>query len=91
MAGLMPVVTMFPDYLRYGTTDSVARDLMTIGMRHRRSASLLGSAIPLGDDLDAFFLTLIERSAAIIDHWREALGPFVFDRTVRDVGAKLAS
>jgi len=86
---LAPAIRLLPDYLRYGTTDYGARDLLANGVRHRRAAVLLGAEFTV--DLDTFLLTSIEQAASILeadpDRWREALGSFVYARTVRDVGA----
>ena len=86
---IAPVITLLPNFLRYGTTSTDARDLLANGVRHRRAAILLGAEFTT--DLDTFFLTPIEQAARILEadpeRWRETLGSFVFARTVRDVGA----
>ncbi|SDK49282.1 Helicase conserved C-terminal domain-containing protein [Nocardioides sp. YR527] len=89
---IAPIMTLLPDFLRYGTSDTDARDLLANGMRHRRAAVLLGAEFV--HDLDTFLLTPTEQAARIIeadsDRWHETLGSFVFARTVNDVGAVLA-
>lgn len=86
---LAPRIAPLADYLRYGTTDDHARDLLANGVRHRRAALLLGAEFQV--TIDTFFQSSTEQAASILEAdpygWREELGSFVYARTVRDVGA----
>lgn len=88
---LAPAIALLPDYLRYGTTNMYARELLANGVRHRRAAILLAADFVVNPH--TFFLTPIEQAAGIIEadpaRWRETLGSFVFTRTAYDVGANL--
>ncbi|MCX6396706.1 MAG: DEAD/DEAH box helicase [Propionibacteriales bacterium] len=85
-------LSVVPAYLRHGTRDPDALELLTNGVRHRRAAILLAGNF---DDLnpDTFFLDAREKAALILEtdpgRWVNELGRFVFDRTVRDVGADI--
>jgi hypothetical protein len=83
-------VARLPDYLRYGVTTPAARNLMTRGVRHRRAAILLGADQAMTAEMNLLrdsrdiANALIEANP---DYWRSALGDFVYERTVRDLGA----
>lgn len=88
-APISDAVVYLPEYLRHGVSTDPARTLMTGGMRHRRAAVLLGRH-PAMSAAENLVLEPREIARAVItgeDGWRQALGDFVFNRTLADLGA----
>ncbi|WP_228721216.1 helicase-related protein [Arthrobacter sp. 260] len=88
-APIAEALANLPEYLRHGVSTGPARTLMAGGMRHRRAAVLLGGHAAM-DPAENFMLEPRDIARNIItgeDGWREALGDFVFNRTLTDLGA----
>jgi hypothetical protein len=88
-APIAEAVANLPEYLRHGVSTGPARTLMAGGMRHRRAAVLLGGHTAM-DAAENFMLEPRDIARNIItgeEGWREALGDFVFNRTLADLGA----
>lgn len=87
--GLAPVVTLLPDYVRYGVSTLAARNLMADGVRHRRAAHLLGQD-PAMTDPPSLFLSSREVARTLLEQdparWRAEFGSFVYERTASDLG-----
>lgn len=81
-------VAKLAEYLRYGVPVPHARLMMAAGVRHRRAALLLGSHPAMTDAQNVLRepRDVARELIAARDEWVELLGPFVFDRTVADLG-----
>lgn len=78
-------VALLPEYLRFGVATQAARTLMAAGVRHRRAAVLLGNH----PAMTAVLRETREIARNVINTesgWRQALGQFVFERTLADLG-----
>ncbi len=77
----------FPDHLRYGVPNIIARNLMAQGMRHRRAAVELAVIPDFAENvnimvpLESIARGILEDS----DTWSSRLGTLIYQRTVFDV------
>jgi helicase len=88
-APIAEAVANLPEYLRHGVSTEPARMLMAGGLRHRRAAVLLGGHAAMNAE-ENFMLEPRDIARNVItgeEGWREALGDFVFNRTLADLGA----
>ncbi len=86
---LADAVVNLPMYLRFGVATPAARTMMASGMRHRRAAVALGHH-PSMTSTENLFQDPYEIARDLLhdeEPWREALGAFVYARTLRDVAA----
>ena len=86
--GLSPTVAALPDFIRNGVSTLRARELAT-SIRHRRAAHLLGQDSAMSAPENALSSARdIARTLLFEDtaRWSDVLGPFVFARTVLDLG-----
>lgn len=84
---LSPAVVAFPDYLRYGVSTQLARDLMARGVRHRSAANALGSAsdMLMSQSYLATPRSVVRNLLLDEDTWLPRLGALVYRRTLEDV------
>lgn len=87
---LSPVVSAFPDYLRFGVSTPPARDLMARGVRHRTAAIALGSDPAMLAPTSIFATPWSTARDLLSDEaaWLPRLGALVYRRTVADVAVR---
>ncbi len=81
-------IALLPQYLRFGVATPAARALMAAGVRHRRAAVLLANH-PAMTAFENVLREPREIARDVInteDGWLQALGQFVFERTLADLG-----
>jgi hypothetical protein len=81
-------VDQFPEHLRFGVPTAGARALAARGLRHRRAAVEIGSAlIGRAFSEDRHILFPVVRQLLEDDHaeWQRRLGTLVFGRTLQDL------
>jgi len=82
-------VSHFPDHLRFGVPTTIAKILMSGGLRHRNAAVQIAAAMIRSglvyDDRDRIFQTARRSLLAHRDGWVNGLGPFVFENTLQDL------
>ncbi|GAA2165489.1 replicative superfamily II helicase [Humibacillus xanthopallidus] len=86
--GVAEAVVLLPEYLRFGVPTRAARDLMVVGVRHRRAAVLLGQH-PAMTSFENVLREARDVARDVItteDVWLDALGQFVYERTRVDLG-----
>lgn len=81
---LTEAIANLPDYLRHGVATPAGRTLMMAGLRHRRAAVALATALeggPLDDDIVGTAQALL----ADEDAWRQRLGALIYQRSIEDL------
>lgn len=83
---LAPAARDLPDHLRFGVPDSISRNLMATGLRHRTAAVELASVLDAGDRrLDSLLQIVRETLESDLEQWEERLGSLVLRHTLEDV------
>lgn len=92
---LAPAVVSFAEHLRFGVPTAAARVLAAGGLRHRSAAVALGNALVNAgiteDQRIGAFVAARRLLRARANAWRQRLGALVFENTLADVSAVLAS